>query len=111
MQAVLDKKDYDIIAQKLMPIILEKITDDYDLVPKSTIDKWVGLKEFTKALPVIKAQEWVRTFILPMPEMKNWVTGINPGKGRATKVNITKALAWINAHPDKIDWTRPLPRG
>ena len=109
MQAVLDEEDYEAIAQKLTPIILKQITDKYDLVPKSPTDKWVGLKEFAKSLPVTKSKEWVRTFVLTMPEMKDWVIGINPGRGHSTKVNITKALTWVNQHPDQIDWNQSLP--
>lgn len=110
MQTILDEADYTAIAQKLMPMMMKKITEKYDLVPKQhPTDDWVNLDTFVKSLPVIKAKEWVRTFILPLPEMSDWVINVNPGKGRRTKVNITKAKKWVDDHQNEIDWNQSLP--
>lgn len=110
MQTILDEADYAAIAQKLMPMMMKKITEKYDLVPKQRpTDDWVSLNTFVKSLPVTKAKEWVRTFILPLPEMENWVINVNPGKGRRTKVNITKAKKWVDDHQNEIDWNQSLP--
>jgi len=107
MQAVLDEHDYQIIADK----VLQQITEKYDLVPKqSQDDQWVGIKKFTKSLPVIKDKEWVRVFILPLPAFKTWVINLNAGRGHPTRVNATQGLAWVNDHQNEIDWNQSLPR-
>lgn len=109
MQATLDKEDYEAIAQQLFPILLKKIKSEYDLVPKTRENNWVGLEEFTKELPVVKSKEWVRTYILTRPEFKQWAINVNPGRGRTTKVNASKGVAWINEHVNEINWEVSLP--
>lgn len=106
MQAILDEHDYQIIANK----VLQQITEKYDLVPKQPqTDQWVGIKEFTKRLPIIKDKEWVRMFILKRPELKGMAININAGKGHSTKVN-PDALKWVKNHQAEIDWNQSLPR-
>lgn len=109
MQATLDKEDYKTIAQQLLPLLMKEISNKYDLVPKTSTDNWVGLKEFTRALPVIKSKEWVRMFILNRPEFRNWAVNVNPGKGHVTKVNASKGVAWVNEHVNEINWEESLP--
>lgn len=108
MQAALDKEDYQQIADE----VLKLIQDKYDLVPKqqNQLEQWVGIQEFTNALPVKKDKEWVRMFILQLPEFKNWVFNLNAGKGHRVKINISKGLDWIAKNQNEIDWNQSLPR-
>jgi hypothetical protein len=108
MQAVLDKQDYQHIADE----VLKLIKTDYELVPKrhNQIEQWVGIQEFAEALPVRKDKEWVRMFILQRPEFEKLVFNLNAGKGHRVKVNMSKGLAWVNEHRDEVDWNQPLPR-
>lgn len=107
MQATLDEQDYQSIAAEVLDIIKQS----YDLVPKQPKqDEWVGIKEFTSLLPIVKDKEWVRMFILSRPEFKPWAINVNAGPGHHTRINMTKGLAWVNAHQDEIDWNQSLPR-
>lgn len=108
MQALLDERDYQTITDE----VIRRLKEQYDLVPKqaTTTDKWVGIKEFTKSLPTPKDKEWVRMFILTLPAFKKWVINLNAGRGRPTRINLTKGLKWIEAHQDEIDWNQSLPR-
>ncbi|MFR0547968.1 hypothetical protein ACLUX9_03835 [Limosilactobacillus reuteri subsp. suis] len=108
MQASLDEQDYQVITNE----VLRRIKECYNLVPKQDVqtDKWVGIKEFTSKLPVIKDKEWVRMFLLTLPDFKAWVINLNAGQGRPARVNLTKALPWIMSHQADIDWNQSLPR-
>lgn len=106
MRAVLDENELDVIAEK----VIKRIEANYDLVPKQRNDNWVGIDEFRKALPVIKAREWVRLYLLTKPEFKDWVINVNAGKGHPTKINKAKAVVWTQAHQNEIDWNKSLPQ-
>lgn len=111
MQAVLDERDYQLIIDRVSEEIFQKLRNKYYLVPKNPDKKgWVGLKEFTELLPERKDKEWVRTYILPRPEFKNWVHNIHPGRGRRTKINADEGLRWVNTHMNQIDWNIKLPK-
>lgn len=90
--------------------VLELIKNDYEIKPKA-VEKagWVGLKDFTKMLPVLKSKEWVRNFILTLPEFEKWAVNVNPGKGRATMVDADHGVEWVEQHVDEIDWKEKLP--
>ena len=105
---MLFRSDYQVITNE----VLRRIKECYNLVPKQDVqtDKWVGIKEFTSKLPVIKDKEWVRMFLLPLPVFKPWVINLNAGQGRPARVNLTKALPWIMSHQADINWNQSLPR-
>lgn len=104
----LDDKERQLIVKEAVEIIRQ----EYDLPPKhqNQLEQWAGIQEFTNALPVKKDKEWVRMFILQLPEFKNWVFNLNAGKGHRVKVNLSKGLNWVAKHQDEIDWNQPLPR-
>lgn len=93
---------------------IEILLKDYQVVKKPIEpvkpSKWVSLKEFKKMLPVNKDKEWVRMFLLKRPEFAEWVINPNGGSGRSTRVNATKAKAWVDAHATNIDWNQRLPK-
>ena len=96
MPIVLTSDDYDEIAKRVAKIMLQHRSST----------GWIGLRQFTDELPVRKAPEWVRFYIL---RGKPWAVNVNPGKGHATRINEKQGLRWIDQHQDEIDWRRKLP--
>lgn len=58
MQVLLDERDYQTIADKVLGLIKK----DYDLVPKKPAKAIIGMEEF-RTLAHGKAPEWIKLFI------------------------------------------------
>lgn len=101
MPTTLTSEDYDQIAKRVAKIMLKEQNDD-----SST--RWIGVKEFANELPIRKAPEWVRIYLL---RGKPWAINVNPGKGHQTKINEQQGLRWVDQHMNSIDWNQPIPRG
>lgn len=103
MQALLDDKDYQSIATR----VLEIIKQDYDLVPKQSKETLIGLEQFRHQYGHNKSPAWLKLYLLPkMPG----VFGLNAGKGHPVKIDEEKATRWLTKHENEIDWDKPLPR-
>lgn len=105
MQVELDDQDYQIIAAK----VLDLIKQDYDLVPKQQLVRYISLSQFRAEHNIRKSPAWLKLYLLP--RMEGCVFGLNAGKGHHIRIDSRKAIKWLNNHADEIDWTKPLPRG
>lgn len=106
MQALLDERDYQTIADK----VLDLIKKDYDLVPKKPEKSIIGMEEF-RTLAHGKAPEWIKLFIFnAFPETKEWAFGVGMGKGHPIKINYSKAKTWMDKHESEINWSQSLPQ-
>lgn len=98
----------DLIAQlyeQIRPMFLK----EYGLSKRQEVDKMIGLDEFIGLLPMRKGKEWVKTYIFEgHPETRAFVYGLNAGRGHPIKINERKAIEWINANVDLIDWRAKL---
>lgn len=102
MQALLDEKDYQSIAEKVKTMLLK----DYDLVPKRKPNKLIGMDEFREKYGHGKAPAWLKLYLLPqMPG----VFGLNAGRGHPIKIDETKAERWLAKHEEEVDWNKSLP--
>lgn len=73
------------------------------------VAKMIGLDEFIGLLPMRKGKEWVKAYIFEgHPETQAFVYGLNAGRGHPIKINERKAIEWINANVDLIDWRAKL---
>lgn len=106
MQALLDERDYQTIADK----VLDLIKKDYDLVPKKPAKAIIGMEEF-RTLAHGKAPDWIKLFIFhDFPETKEWAFGVGMGTGHPIKINYAKAKEWMDKHESEIDWSQSLPQ-